>query len=61
MFTIQILAISSEYFTSFFYGNYKENKSGVKTIKKVPKDDFVVFMKMMHKRKFELSSGIILF
>lgn len=52
----ELLAIYSDYFTSFFYGNYQEKENEIKAINEVCEDHFVRFMTLLHKRKLEMSS-----
>ncbi|KAF8369088.1 hypothetical protein PRIPAC_86917, partial [Pristionchus pacificus] len=40
----ELLATSSVYFTSFFYGKYRKNENGIKSIKEISYDDFVRFI-----------------
>ncbi|GMT34695.1 hypothetical protein PFISCL1PPCAC_25992, partial [Pristionchus fissidentatus] len=52
----ELLAIQSEFFTTFFYSPFLDKDKEVKEIKDVAETKFVEFLQSLHRRKFGFTS-----
>ncbi|GMT34675.1 hypothetical protein PFISCL1PPCAC_25972, partial [Pristionchus fissidentatus] len=52
----ELLAIRSDYFSSLFYGSYLEKTQELKEIKDIAESEFINFIQMLHRRRFEFNS-----